>query len=206
MATTLQIALIKMLKTPSGPSLRLQSVAEVAPHAWRPGDSQQGWGQDRFQLPEFSGVPVGSLRSLPLLVPHHPRLTGARRPGDPRPDGAAWRALLGTRAGGFALSSYLPALWLQNAWGRGTVARRAKRCRARSGLPASQHTSWRRSREPGETSPASSGAGCPPCHPWGQPLRPSLACSLLPLPCPARPSSLHQPLGELPAPGPVPDL
>ena len=82
MATTLQIALIKMLKTPSGPSLRLQSVAEVAPHAWRPGDSQQGWGQDQFQLPEFSGVPVGSLRSLPLLVPHHSRLTEARRLGD----------------------------------------------------------------------------------------------------------------------------
>lgn len=74
------------------------------------------------------------------------------------------------------------------------------------GPPASQHASWRRSREPGETSPGGSGAGCPPSHPWGQPLRPSLACSLLPLPCPAHPSSLCQPLGQLPAPGPVPDL
>lgn len=120
--------------------------------------------------------------------------------------GHAWQALLSARARGFALSSYLLALWLQNAWGRGTIARRAEHCRARSGMPTSQQASWRRSREPGETSPARSGAGCPPSHPWGRSLRPSLACSLLPLPCPARPSSLHQPLGELQAPGPVPDL
>ena len=72
MATTLQIALIKMLKTPSGPSLRLRSVAEVAQHAWGPGDSQRaGWIRSPSSL--SSPEPYLQPRTWPRSTPSYRR-------------------------------------------------------------------------------------------------------------------------------------
>lgn len=80
MVATLQIALIKMLKTPSGPSLRLRSVAEVAQHAWGPGGSRRVAG-----LPSLPCPPWFS----PHLAPQHPILQAR----DQRPRGSETPAL-----------------------------------------------------------------------------------------------------------------
>lgn len=81
MAATLQIALIKMLKTPSGPELRRRNVAEVAPRA--PGDLEiPSRGARSIFPPSSERSPGVAASNLTLLAPLCPTAPPSHRRGN----------------------------------------------------------------------------------------------------------------------------
>ena len=109
MAATLQIALIKMLKTPSGRSRRLGSAAEVGQPAWGRGDSPKSgmtgprpgprvrWGPTctslHFVPADRRGARDGQEDTCPIgAATRRRRLGGSLRPSGPeaRPLPGGW--------------------------------------------------------------------------------------------------------------------